>query len=245
MGLEQQLARWQPLSKNIYGLRLLTRQHQRLQELKTQSTNQQHALAYSAFDSGFIDRQLAAIIAFYDQKLAELEKAIQVLIDADTDLKPRVERLVAIKGLGMLSVAVLIAETNGFEGFTNQRQLVSYAGYDVVENQSGSHRARTKISKKGNSRLRRILHLPAFTAVRFGEPTCQALFERVYSRSRIKMKGYVAVQKRLLLMVYALWRKACVCEADYVAKLAEVAQKIALTRRTTQDQVAEAVLTNT
>lgn len=27
MGLEQQLIRWQPLSKNIYGLRLLTRQH--------------------------------------------------------------------------------------------------------------------------------------------------------------------------------------------------------------------------
>src|SRR4051812_23632550 len=37
MGLEQQLPRWQPLSKKIYQLRLLTRQHQRLQELKTQS----------------------------------------------------------------------------------------------------------------------------------------------------------------------------------------------------------------
>ena len=34
MGLEQQLPLWQPLSKNIYSLRLLTRQHQRLQELK-------------------------------------------------------------------------------------------------------------------------------------------------------------------------------------------------------------------
>ena len=30
MGLEQQLPTWQPLSKNIYSLRLLTRQHQRL-----------------------------------------------------------------------------------------------------------------------------------------------------------------------------------------------------------------------
>lgn len=105
----------------------------------------------------------------------------------------------AIKGLGFLSVAVLLAETNGFEGFVNQPvrrcgQLVSYAGYDIVENQSGSHQGRTKISKKGNSRLRRILHLPAFTAVRFGEPTCQALFERVYSRSKVKMKAYVAVQ---------------------------------------------------
>ncbi len=242
MGLEQQLACWQPLSKNIYALRLLTRQHQRLQELKTQSTNQQHALAHSAFDSAFIDSQLAGIVVFYNQQLAELEKAIAALIEADTDLKPRVERLVAIKGLGLLSVAVLIAETNGFEGFANQRQLVSYAGYDVVENQSGTHRGRTRISKKGNSRLRRILHLPAFTAVRFGEPACQALFERVYSRSKVKMKAYVAVQKRLLLMAFALWRTGRAYEADYVAKLAEVAKKIVSTSGTTQDQEAEAAL---
>ena len=112
----------------------------------------------------------------------------------------------------------------------------------MVENQSGTHRGRTRISKKGNSRLRRILHLPAFTAVRFGEPTCQALFERVYARSKVKMKAYVAVQKRLLLMVYALWCKGCVYEADYTEKLAEAAKKVAPTGETTQDQEAEAVL---
>ena len=140
------------------------------------------------------------------------------------------------------SVAVLIAETDGFEGFANQRQLVSYAGYDVVENQSGTHHGRTRISKKGNSRLRRILHLPAFTAVQFGEPACQALYERVYSRSKVKMKAYVAVQKRLLLMVYALWRKGCIYEVDYVAKLAEVAKKVVPTSGTTQDQEAQAAL---
>ena len=247
MGLEQQLARWRPLSKNLYALRLLTRQHQRLQELKTQSTNQQHALAHSAFDSSFIDKQLVNIVVFYDHQLVDLEKAIATLIEADLELKPRVARLVAIKGLGLLSVAVLIAETNGFEGFANQPvrrcgQLVSYAGYDVVENQSGTHRGRTRISKKGNSRLRRILHLPAFTAVRFGEPACQALYERVYSRSKVKMKAYVAVQKRLLLMVYALWRKGCIYEADYVAKLAELAKKIVPTSGTTQNQEAATAL---
>ncbi|WP_255702738.1 hypothetical protein [Spirosoma sp. KNUC1025] len=32
MGLEQQLTLWKPLSKNIYSLRLLTRQHQRFQD---------------------------------------------------------------------------------------------------------------------------------------------------------------------------------------------------------------------
>jgi transposase len=135
-----------------------------------------------------------------------LEKAIQGLIEGDTVLKAQVERLTAIKGLALLSVAVLIAETNGFENFVNQRQLVSYAGYDVVENQSGNRSGKTRISKKGNSRIRRILHMPAFNAVRFGDPTCQALYERVYQKTNTKMKAYVAVQKKLLLLAYGLWR---------------------------------------
>lgn len=50
--------------------------------------------------------------------------------------------LVKIKELALLSVAVLVAETNGFEGFTNQPvrrcgHLVSYAGYEVKPGQRG------------------------------------------------------------------------------------------------------------
>lgn len=42
-GLEQHLPVWKPLSKNLYALRLLTRQHQRLQELKANRlTNNTH-----------------------------------------------------------------------------------------------------------------------------------------------------------------------------------------------------------
>jgi transposase len=242
MGLEQQLPVWKPLSKNLYALRLLTRQHQRLQELKTQSTNQQHALEHSAFDNGFITKQLTNLVKVYDQQLTALEAAIAQLIDEDPVLKPRIEQLIKIKGLALLSVAVLVAETNGFEGFTNQRHLVSYAGYDVVENQSGNHSGKTRISKKGNSRLRRILHMPAFNAVRFNEPTCKALYERVYERSGIKMKAYVAVQKRLLLMAYALWRHGVDYDPEYLANRAEKGKKIVPTGGTTQDQLAEAEL---
>lgn len=244
MGLEQQLTVWKPLSKNLYALRLLTRQHQRLQELRTQASNQQHALEHSAFDNGFINKQLASLMTVYDQQLTGLAAAIAQLIDQDPVLKPRIERLVNIKGLGLLSVAVLVAETNGFEGFTNPRHLVSYAGYDVVENQSGNHSGKTRISKKGNSRLRRILHLPAFNAVRFEEPTCQALYQRVYQRTGIKMKAYVAVQKRLLLMAYALWRHGVDYDPAYLTKRVVGNKKIVPTGGTTQDQMAETELSH-
>jgi hypothetical protein len=33
------------------------------------------------------------------------------------------------------------------------------------------------------------------------------LYERVYERNKIKMKGYVAVQKKLLVIIYMQWKK--------------------------------------
>lgn len=44
-----------------------------------------------------------------------MEDAIRTLIDEDAVLRPRVAELVKIKGLALLSVAVLVAETNGFD----------------------------------------------------------------------------------------------------------------------------------
>ncbi|RAJ90817.1 transposase IS116/IS110/IS902 family protein [Larkinella arboricola] len=236
MGLEQLLPLWQPLSKSIYSLRLLTRQHQRLQELKTQCLNQKHALEHSPIKDLLITKQLEKLSGIYDQQMQALLQAINELIQKDTLLQCRVEKLVAIKGLGLLSIATLIAETNGFEGFDNQRQLVSYAGYDVVENQSGKRVGKTRISKKGNSHIRRILHLPAFNAVRYGEPACQSLFERVYGRSGIKMKGYVAVQKKLLLLVYTLWKSEAAYDPMYSTQQQNVSKKVVPTSRTTQDE---------
>lgn len=83
-----------------------------------------------------------------------------------------------MKGVGIMTVATLLAETNGFLLFKNAPQLVSYCGYDVIENQSGKHKGKTRISKKGNRHIRRILHMPAFNVIRYKVATFAQLFER-------------------------------------------------------------------
>jgi hypothetical protein len=49
--------------------------------------------------------------------------------------------------------------------------------------------------------------MPALCALTHKEPSLKALFEGVYSRPGIKMKGYVAIQKKLLCLVYTRWKK--------------------------------------
>lgn len=206
MGAQQQLRLWQPLSPSLYGLRLLTRQHQNVTELRTASLNQLHALAHSPFESKDVAAMLRRLVRFYDKQLDALRVAIEQHVSGDAALQERIGRVTPIKGVALLTVATVVAETNGFAAIENKRQLCSYAGYDVVENQSGKHVGRTKISKKGNSRIRRILHMAALNAVRYQGGVFKELFERVYRRSGIKMKGYVAVQRKLLQLIYHLWK---------------------------------------
>lgn len=49
--------------------------------------------------------------------------------------------------------------------------------------------------------------MPALSVVRYRRRPFVDLYNRVYERSKIKMKGYVAVQKKLLTIMYALWKK--------------------------------------
>ena len=43
-----------------------------------------------------------------------------------------------------MTVATVLAETNGFALFKSASQLVRYSGYDVIENQSGGHQGQNQ-----------------------------------------------------------------------------------------------------
>lgn len=207
MGAERDLPLWQPLSDQIYHLRHLTRYHQQLQRQKTHVQNQYHANKHSRYTDKWVLNQQQARIDLLEQQLSEVKKQIKDHLEKDEKLKKRIDKICRIKGLSLISVVTIIAEYNGFALVENQRQLVSYAGYDIVENQSGQHTGKTKISKKGNKHVRRVLYMPALNVVKYKQSPFVQLYQRVYSRTKIKMKGYVAVQKKLLEIIYALWKK--------------------------------------
>lgn len=207
MGAEQCLGLWEPMGKFFYELRQYTRQYQNLQEQKTVFRNQLHALRHAMYQNKKMIKQQEATIKLFDKQLLELVDLIKKHLDSDKIVKDKVKNICQIKGIGMLTVAAVLAETNGFELFKNYKQLVSYAGFDVVERESGTSTGKTKISKKGNGHLRRAMFMPAFTAVRYKEKSLLDLFDRTFAKHGIKMKSYVAVQKKLLVLIYHIWKK--------------------------------------
>jgi transposase len=223
-GLSKHLKWWKPISKAIYDLRLLTRQHRTFQCQKTQLLNQLHALAQSGYENEWMRVQILPIVESLIAQIDAFEKQIKVVMEADPILKDKVEKLLTIKGLGLMPAATLIAETNGFASIHSQKQLVSYAGYDVSERQSGKYIGISKISKQGNSRIRAILHFPAFNVVKYYE-SFKSLQLRIYERSKRKMKGYVAVQRKLLCLVYTLWKTDTAFDDKFLQNKQANAQK--------------------
>lgn len=205
LGAEQSLELWKPVSENLYVLRLLTRKVEQLNEYKTMAQNQLHAFHHSAIHMKEVEQTMQEHISFLKKQLVKTKKHIHKVITEDEFLAEQVERITAIQGVGELTAATLIAECSGFELIKNQKQLTSYAGYDVVENQSGKRAGKTKISKKGNAHIRRSLFMPAFNVVK-SEPRFTEFYERLIRNGKTKMQAYVAVQRKLLALIYSLWK---------------------------------------
>lgn len=219
MCAEQPLDRWNPPGDFFYTLRALTRHYQVIQEMITATGNQLHALEVSMMPLEAVISSQQHLIEVLQAQLREIKSAIGKHLRSDKAIWKRVQHPLSIPGIGLLSVAVVLAETDGFELFKNVGQLVSYAGYDVIENQSGKHVGRTRISKRGNSRLRRALHMCSLVTITAKTPTMVALYERTFGRHGIKMKSYVAIQKKLLILIYTLWKKEQDFDPEYKPKL--------------------------
>lgn len=214
-GVERQHKSWEPPAPILRELRNLTRYYVQLQEQKTALGNIKHSKDSSYEVQTLIIKSNNRLIAQIDKHIKECLKAIEKLIASDTVLQQKVQKAVTIKGVGMLTIATIIAETNGFEGFSNGKQLASFAGYDIVQRESGtSIKGKTRISKKGNRYIRNALYFPAMVACRFN-PDLKATYFRIVMNKPSKMIAQVAIQRKLLVLIYTIWKKDTVFVPNY------------------------------
>lgn len=67
--------------------------------------------------------------------------------------------LTSVPGVGDVVAASFIAETGDLDRFEDWKQLRKLAGLNLVEQSSGQHKGKTKISKRGRPGLRRLVYL--------------------------------------------------------------------------------------
>lgn len=222
-GLERKLDNWKK-PKDIYRkLRQLTRERDQLIQERTIVKNQLHAEQAEAYPNKSSVKRIKNRIDMLNKQEKEIRGEVTALIAQDDEMKKIIVIICSLPGVGLLTAAIVLAETNGFDLIRNRRQLASYAGFDVKEKQSGtSIKGKPRISKRGNKYLRKAMHLPALAAIRHNE-RFKAIFARLVSTHGIKMKAAVAIQRRLLEMIYTLYKTNKLFDKNYLMRKVEVA----------------------
>jgi transposase len=218
MGLEKKLIKWKKPPELFNQLRQLTRERDQVVHERSQIKCQLHAESSGAWPNSSSLKRMNQRIKVLDKQVLEIELEIKEAVKNDSVLSEKIEHVCTIKGVGILTAVTVIAETNGFNSIRNKKQLVSYAGLDVKQHSSGiSVNKKPRISKHGNKHLRKCLHFPALAAIRF-EKSHKELFVRLVSKHGIKMKGAVAIQRKILVLIYTLWKNNTVFDSDYEMK---------------------------
>ncbi len=176
-------------------LRSLCREHASLQAEMAEIRNQMHALGHAYMKDDRCYKRLESKLKFIKKQEKTNKKDIEDVIKKDKGLTAKVANITAIKGVGTISVATVIGETNGLSQTEKHGQIVSYAGYDVVENQTGKRTGKTRKSKKGNSHIRRVLHFPALNVVRYGKEPFASFHQRLMDNGKLKMQVSCSPEK--------------------------------------------------
>ena len=215
-GLERKLDLWKRPKPIFKKLRQLTRERDQIVQERTMAKNQLHAEQAEAEPHLSSVNRIQKRITLLNKQEREIQQEIAKLSKEDQEVYNSIEVIRSTPGVGLLTAVTVLAETNGFELIRNKRQLTSYSGFDVKEKQSGtSVRGKARISKKGNRYLRKAMHLPALAAIRHSD-RFKGIFVRLVSKHGIKMKAAVAVQRKLLEMIYTVYKSQTLYNEDYL-----------------------------
>lgn len=203
---------WTPPDPASAQLRALSRHRQALQKTRQQYRNR----LKSGQLTPVVKHMTEEHIAFCDAQIKELEKQMRQLIRAHDHLNRKLRLLVTIPGVGFLTAVVLLAEIPHLDRFSSARQLVAYVGLDPRQHSSGSSiHKKTRISKRGNARLRAALYFPALAAKRCN-PLLQPLVQRLSQAGHCPMSIIAAVMRKLLHYAFAILRSGRPFDRNYL-----------------------------
>jgi transposase len=129
---------------------------------------------------------------------------------------PNASKLMDIKGIGMVTAAVIVSEIGDIRRFRDPRQIQKMAGLNLRENSSGKHKGKTTISKRGRKRLREGLFRAMITMLATNQEF-RAIHRRNLTRENnplTKMESVIALCGKLIRVIFAILTKG----NDYDAK---------------------------
>ena len=161
----------------------------------------------------------------YSQQYQQLEQLMLELLQQ----APNAEKMLDIKGVGLITAATFVGEVGDIRRFQDPRQIQKLAGFNLVENSSGKHKGKTRISRRGRRRLRHGLFMAMITILATN-PEFRQLHQKNITRENNplnKMQSIIALCGKLIRVFYALLRTGTDYSADKMLGDIEMGMKAA------------------
>ena len=145
------------------------------------------------------------LIMDYEYKKAQYDRIMDHIEELCRQI-PESSQMLAIKGIGLISVSGFLAEVGDIRRFDSPKQIQKLAGLSLRENSSGKHKGQTTISKRGRSRLRAILFNAVIPLVA-KNPEFRSIHQYYITRDKNPLKkkqSIIAVCCKLIRIFYAI-----------------------------------------
>jgi transposase len=156
-------------------------------------------------------KQEASLLLHVEEQAKETTKLLMNL--CSEKMKKDGEILSSIKGIGQNTALTFLSEMGGDIGiYENDKKLIAAAGLDPSTYQSGKYEGKSRISKRGNRHLRRVIWIMATRVL-----VCNELFKTYFRKRRREglpcKKAVLATAHKLIRVMYSmLIRKTCFVE---------------------------------
>jgi transposase len=148
---------------------------------------------------------LQALLDAARRTLRAIERDIAAHLRKHPRLGAQVRRLMTLKGVGLVTAAIAIAELPPITAQTDPRTIAAWAGLTPRRWQSGPREWTTRLCRKGNVYLRQALYMPALVAKRHN-PLLRAYAERLAARGKRPGAILGALSHKMLRILVGLLR---------------------------------------
>lgn len=190
---------WAPSSPEQRHLRSLVRLRHDLIQSRVQQENRLRDTT-----DAVVTTILQRVVDGLKTEVTAVEAHIQEQIASDRNLKEQAVLLTSIKGIGMVTASLIMAELPKLAQYPSAKAAAADVGVTPSQYDSGTsvHR-RPRMSKMGKSDLRAALYLPALTAMRWC-PAIKTFADRLTASGKPSKVVIGAVMRKLIHICYGV-----------------------------------------
>jgi len=126
----------------------------------------------------------------------------ELIYEAAKPFMDQIKLLMSIPGVGFFTAVGIIAEIGDITRFPSPSKLSSYAGVVPRLNQSGGRNKGSRLVKRSNRWLRRLMFLVARAAIRSKSALIREFYTRLRRRGKHYLSAIIAVARKILVAIW-------------------------------------------